>query len=249
MHIISFVSGKGGSGKTTLTANVAVALARRGHSVVAIDLDPQNALGLHLGLEATEEGGLAREGIRRSAMFESPFGVHFIPFGRLTTEELPEFHAFLRDHPDWLAQSLAALPRSEFRFVLLDTPPGPTPYLRQALHAAHRVLVCGLADAASYATLPQMMALVEEYTHDRPQFLGAHPIINQMPVNGRLGHQVRSAVATEYGATLAPVSVHRDPRVAHALASEQPVVEYDPAAMASLDIEYLADWLIDLADL
>jgi cellulose synthase operon protein YhjQ len=202
-------------------------------------------MGLHLGLEINETGGLAREGVRRSTMFQSPFGLRFIPFGRLTVDELPEFAAHLRSNPRWLADSLAALPAPDFDYVIVDTPPGPTPYLRQALQAAHLAPAVVLADAASYASLPQLMEMVDEYTQGRNDFRGVFPVVNQMTLGGRLGHQVRSAMAADYGGRMAPVTVHRDTRVPHAFASERPVLEYDPAAMASLDIEHLTDWLVE----
>ncbi|MEM7710342.1 MAG: ParA family protein, partial [Pseudomonadota bacterium] len=43
--IITFAQQKGGSGKTTLCANVAVELAARGHGVALLDSDPQGSLG------------------------------------------------------------------------------------------------------------------------------------------------------------------------------------------------------------
>ncbi|WGL94092.1 ParA family protein [Arsenophonus nasoniae] len=42
--IISFLNGKGGVGKTTLTLNVATALGNKGLTVIAIDTDPQFSL-------------------------------------------------------------------------------------------------------------------------------------------------------------------------------------------------------------
>lgn len=46
------VSGKGGSGKTTLSATMARLFARRGYSVLAIDGDPNPNLGVALGVGA-----------------------------------------------------------------------------------------------------------------------------------------------------------------------------------------------------
>ncbi|AUH35063.1 ParA family partition ATPase [Paracoccus tegillarcae] len=43
--IITVAQQKGGSGKTTVAVNVAVALRSRGHSVALIDTDPQGSMG------------------------------------------------------------------------------------------------------------------------------------------------------------------------------------------------------------
>ncbi|MEE9404806.1 MAG: AAA family ATPase [Algisphaera sp.] len=50
-RIIAMMNQKGGVGKTTTTVNVGAALANLGHSVLAIDLDPQAHLSLSLGIE------------------------------------------------------------------------------------------------------------------------------------------------------------------------------------------------------
>jgi chromosome partitioning protein len=48
---LAVCSSKGGVGKTTMTANLAVALARRGR-VLAVDVDPQDSLGRAFGVVA-----------------------------------------------------------------------------------------------------------------------------------------------------------------------------------------------------
>lgn len=51
---IALLNQKGGVGKTTTTANLGAALAKAGHQVLLVDLDPQAHLSLHLGLEPAE---------------------------------------------------------------------------------------------------------------------------------------------------------------------------------------------------
>ena len=52
------ISGKGGSGKTTLSATLARLFARRGFSVLAIDGDPNPNLGVALGVTSANLAGL-----------------------------------------------------------------------------------------------------------------------------------------------------------------------------------------------
>ncbi len=245
MQVIAFISGKGGVGKTTLVSNIGAALAQRKKRVLLIDLDPQNALRLHLGMDPDEIAGLAREGIAPACVFDSPFGVQFIPFGRISHAELIEFEQELDQQPDWLANGISALSMNAFDFILLDTPPGASVFLQQALFAVHRAIVVVMPDAASLVTVPKILSLVEKYTAVRSNFLGARLLINQMPDQNALGHQVRSALYAHYPAQVVPVSIHKDARVAQALAFERPLLEYEPGAKASLDIQYVTDWLQD----
>jgi chromosome partitioning protein len=55
-HVITIAQQKGGSGKTTLAANLAVAFARAGQRVALIDTDPQGSLGRWFMLRAETLG-------------------------------------------------------------------------------------------------------------------------------------------------------------------------------------------------
>ena len=52
------VAGKGGSGKTTISATLARSLARDGYQVVAIDGDPNPNLATALGVSAAERNAM-----------------------------------------------------------------------------------------------------------------------------------------------------------------------------------------------
>jgi chromosome partitioning protein len=93
MLTIAFVTQKGGAGKTTLAASLAVAAAHSGENVIALDLDPQ--------------GSLSAWGNRREG--EGP------SFERLTVERLPQ------DKIPQLKAILAALDRKGFTVAVLDT--------------------------------------------------------------------------------------------------------------------------------
>lgn len=244
MKTIAFVSAKGGVGKTTLTANLAAVLAARGLKVLVIDLDPQNALCIHLGLDPQEHAGLVREGVSLQGMFDSPFGIKFIPFGRVHPDELAEFESALKTQPRWLFESIRSIPRNRFDYILIDTPPGPSAFLQQSLAAVHMAIIVVLADAASYVTIPHILGLTKTYTKSSRRFKGAHIVLNQLPTQGQLGHTIQTNLFAQYGPSMVPVSIHRDTNVAHALAFERPVVQFEPGCKVSLDFQYLADWLV-----
>ena len=246
MEVICFISGKGGVGKSTLSANVAAALHQAGKRVLAIDLDPQNNLRLHLGMDVQDATGMVREGLQPGALFTAPSGVHFVPFGQASSGDLQEFAGFLRRHPHWLEYGLRALSPLGFDYVVLDTPPGPSVYLQQALAASTRALTVILSDAASYATVAHIDALVARHTADNPRFKGMHVVLNQMPLKGQLAHRVREALASDPSIQLAPVSIHRDPRVGMAFANQETLSTYAPTSMVNADVQYLIDWLLDV---
>jgi CO dehydrogenase maturation factor len=52
------LSGKGGTGKTTVSATLARCLAQRGRRVLAIDCDSNPNLGVSLGLDEAASAGL-----------------------------------------------------------------------------------------------------------------------------------------------------------------------------------------------
>ena len=70
MKTIAVLNQKGGVGKTTTAVNTAAALAATGSKVVAIDLDPQAHMTIHLGLEPQAIEAGSYKVLTQSAKFE-----------------------------------------------------------------------------------------------------------------------------------------------------------------------------------
>jgi len=60
-HVIAFTNQKGGCGKTTTAVSLAAGMAKAGHSVVVVDIDPQ--------CNATDSFGLNREQLQHTGRF------------------------------------------------------------------------------------------------------------------------------------------------------------------------------------
>jgi len=70
MRTIAVLNQKGGVGKTTTVVNTAAALASMGARVLAIDLDPQAHLTIHLGLEPQQTAAGSYKVLTQSARLE-----------------------------------------------------------------------------------------------------------------------------------------------------------------------------------
>ena len=84
-RVITIASGKGGTGKTTLTANLGIALAKAGKKVLLVDADVAMAnLSLILGMQSspiTLHDVLLGESQVHDSIYDGPSGLHFIPSG------------------------------------------------------------------------------------------------------------------------------------------------------------------------
>jgi flagellar biosynthesis protein FlhG len=149
---IAVTSGKGGVGKTSLTVNLAVAIARLGHRVGVLDAD--FALGnidVALGLTPDAHLGAVLDGEKTVAdiMLEGPSGVRVIPAGSGVRS------LTLLDDEKWprLVEAIDQAGR-DLDFLLFDTATG----------IGDNVLdVVGLADYVLVVTSFEPAAVVDAY--------------------------------------------------------------------------------------
>jgi pilus assembly protein CpaE len=147
--LITILGPKGGTGKTLIATNLAVALAQRDANVVLVDLDLQfGDIGLALGLspEATmydlmRAGGpfdhekLDRHLIRHSS------GVKVLIAPTRPDQASAVSIDFLRD--------IYASLRTMCDAVIVDTPPGFTPEVIATIDASSEVCMVGMLDSLS----------------------------------------------------------------------------------------------------
>jgi len=136
-RIITFASGKGGVGKTTIVANVGTALAKKGKKVLLIDADVAMAnLSLILGMESspiTINDVLKGESNINDVIYKGPAGLEIIPaslalqsFKNLDLSKLPEYVKQIS---------------SKYDFVILDCPAGVGEDTLAAMVSANEVFI------------------------------------------------------------------------------------------------------------
>jgi len=242
VRVIAVASGKGGVGKTNITANVAVSLARDGRRVCVLDADLGLAnLDVLLGVTAPLSLLDVLHGGRRldEIMVEGPAGLRLIP-GASGVEELTALTASERlrllDEIDALAGTLDVL--------LVDTPAGIS---ANALHFA-----AAAADVLVVVT-PEPTALADAYAlvkilagrYGRREFLVA---VNMAAgaADAEAAFRRLARVADRFLGVRLEYQGHvpHDEALARAVRGRQPVVLAAPAAPASGALAQLAERLV-----
>ena len=145
-ELIAVLSGKGGTGKTSVCAAVATALARREHKVLAVDCDMglQN-LDISLGLSDSGaisfldvcEGGYSLSQAAKHHRFES---LSFLTAPLNRTAESVDASDF---------RDMLRMARKEFDYIFLDAPAGIDAGFELAARFADRCLIVTGADPAA----------------------------------------------------------------------------------------------------
>lgn len=158
--IIAIANQKGGVGKTTTTAALAINLARMGHRVLAVDVDPQANLTTALGVD--QESAMERPNLftlveevddPKTAPVETDSGVWLIP----SINGLA--HADLHNKMDReriLSRTLRTL-AGVYDVILLDSPPSLGLLTINALAACDTVVVPTQTEAFAVDGLAQLM--------------------------------------------------------------------------------------------
>ncbi len=144
MRTIAVLNQKGGVGKTTTVVNTAAALAAMGKRVVAVDLDPQAHLTIHLGIEPETISAGAYRVLTQSGRFEQE-----IMMTRLNLWILPSNIDLVGAETELvsvvgretiLREALSRV-EDKFDYCLIDCPPSLGLLTLNALAAAQEVLI------------------------------------------------------------------------------------------------------------
>jgi septum site-determining protein MinD len=158
-RIIVITSGKGGVGKTTVTANLGMTLAKMGHRVALVDGDfGLRNLDLLLGLENrvvyTAVEVLAGECRIDQALVRDKRqpGLVLLPATQNRKAEM-----ITPNHMKWMIGELAP----QFDFVLIDSPAGIEMGFKNAIAAAQEALIVTTPEISAVRDADRVIGLLE----------------------------------------------------------------------------------------
>ncbi len=171
---IAVVSQKGGTGKTTVSLNLALALAERGRRVLLVDLDPQGGIGLALAKGDTELAGLADilAGVlgTEDALTPTKLGaLTLLARGRLDPVDVCEFERAL--HEPGILDGILREAEFDRQVTILDTPSGMGMLTRSAMACAHFGLIPFQAEPLALRSTLQALRVIDRVAHvENPSF-------------------------------------------------------------------------------
>lgn len=217
-ELIAILSGKGGTGKTSVCAGIATALAQRGEKVLCIDCDV-GLRNLDIALGISELGTLSFLDICRGDYHLSMAATHPV-FPKLSFLTAPVSCQVESIDEDSFAAMLQQA-RGMFSYVFLDAPAGVEAGFRLAAKYADRIVLVTGADPASVRDAGRAGELLE--------LMGKENV--RLIVN-RISRKMASAMALTVddimdraGLPLLGV-VPEDPNVVLAAAFRQPLLGY-----------------------
>ena len=243
LRVIAVTSGKGGVGKTTVSVNLATALAGQGRRVLLFDADLGMA-NVHIFAGVTPRGTLLDVVEGRSTLAQvltpGPGGMQIV-CGASGVAGLADLDARVITH---LGHELARL-ADDFDVLVIDTGAGISAQVMQFLTLAHEMIVVatpnlaatldayGVIKVAREARLPAQISILVNQTDDEAD---AGAIFARL---SGCAHRFLSFLPASLG------SLRRDPAVEAANQSRQPLVLAQPASENARRFTAMAARLLD----
>ena len=230
-RLIVVSSAKGGVGKTTLTSNLAAALAYLGENVIAMDANLTTPnLGLHLGMHLTPNtlhNALKGECRLKDAIYPHPYGFKVIPASLglndlkgVDVGRLPEISLNLIGKAD---------------YVILDCAAGLGREAISALSASNEAIIVTNPNIPSVADALKILNIAKE---TNVKIIGT--VINRVKrdpselTKNEIVNMLKIPIIAE---------IPEDPTIALSIAAKKPLVRFSPYSPAAIEIKKLASRL------
>ncbi|NRB42719.1 MAG: cellulose synthase operon protein YhjQ [Pseudomonadales bacterium] len=240
MKQVALASPKAGVGKTTVLTTLAHILADDGHSVLMIDLDEQNLLGLFMGSKQPSNSGLSslyQEDGNAPGAFQPRDDVLVLPFGEIGSVNSRLLYKNLMNLEGLYNRLAKVFLRYEFEpdYVLYDTP-----YANEAINdcflpAMDFVIDIIRPDLSSYASLLKLLNSGSTKERDKHCYL-----INQFSAQRQLDTDMQASMKHMLGEELLPYCIHQDAAMIEAIAAGKRLQDYQNDSQALSDCKKLS---------
>ncbi len=243
--IIALANQKGGVGKTTTAVNLGAYLARMGHKILLIDIDPQGNASSGLGvdihaLDKTIYEVLIDEISASEALLPTEYnGLTVLPANvQLSGVEVDMLQV---DDKEFILRNALTQITNEFDYVLIDCPPNLGILTLNALCAANRVMVTLQTEYYALEGLTQLMKVIQLVQNSlNPELILDGVVLTMYDQRTSLANQVVEDVRAHFPDRVYNTIIPRNVKLSEAPSFGKFIGEYAPDSTGARAYEELA---------
>ncbi len=248
MRTVAIVNQKGGVGKTTVSINLASALAEQDQKTLLVDMDPQShcAVGLAVPEEQIEQSiydvliSFSRDEPMRLAeiLWEVSENLELAP-ASLDLSAFEQQMAGVADREMCLKKTLDTI-KEQYDFVIVDCPPAVSLLTFNSLRAATDVVVPVETGYFSLHGLSRQLETLAVLCQRCNQEVNVKVLASMYDIRTKMAREILSELRSNFGDRMFKTVVNFNTKLKEATSFGQPIAEYDAASKGYSDFQALA---------
>lgn len=247
---LAIVNQKGGVGKTTTAINLSVALAEIEQKTLVLDLDPQGALSVGLGVE-----GAGLDQTIYTAMMDPTFDINRVvyplqPFLDLIPANIElasaEMELIAEIRREYILQRVVGPIANRYDYILIDCPPSLGLLTINALTACRDVVIPMQCEYFAMRGIRMLLQAIDWIKVRVNHELELGGILVTMYSTGTIHHrEVLEEVRGVFGSKVFKTVIQKSIRFAEAAVANQSLVEYSPEHKGTQSYRALAQEIVE----
>jgi chromosome partitioning protein len=249
MRTIAVVNQKGGCGKTTVSINLASALADLGQKVLLVDMDPQShcAVGLAVPEEQIEQSiydvlisTIRNEPIRLTeVLWQISDRLELAP-ASLDLSAFEQQMVGVTERECCLKDALNEI-KNDYDYTVIDCPPAVSLLTFNALRAADEVIVPVETGYFALHGLSRQLETLSILCRRCSRQVDVRVLASMYDIRTKMAREILAELRSHFADKMFKTVVSFNTKIKEASSFGQPISEYDPASKGHKDFHSLAE--------